>query len=97
MTKDLFSTAEKAENLSARQKKILFRAWHRGTREADLLMGRFADAFIPQASEADQDAFEAILAENDPDIYDWVTGRLPLPANDTVLGRMIEFYKVEKL
>ena len=95
MTKDLFSTSDTG-NLSARQKKILFRAWHRGTREADLLMGRFADSFVPHASEDDLGLFEDVLNETDPDIYDWVTGRLPLPANDfnCILHAMIAFYKV---
>ena len=60
---------------SIRRRKLKFRAWHRGTREMDLLMGRFADAHL-DAFGADQlDRFEALLAENDPDIYDWVTGR----------------------
>ena len=81
--------------LNTRQKKLLFRAWHRGTREADLLMGRFAEAYVPTASEADLDLFEALLNETDPDIYDWVTGRLEIPANDAgpIVQRLKEFYK----
>ncbi|MCC6466832.1 MAG: succinate dehydrogenase assembly factor 2 [Alphaproteobacteria bacterium] len=60
---------------SIRRRKLKFRAWHRGTREMDLLMGRFADAHL-DAFGADQlDRFEALLGESDPDIYDWVTGR----------------------
>jgi len=77
--------------LETRQKKLLFRAWHRGTREADLLMGRFAEALVPQAHEDELATFEKLLQETDPDIYDWVTGRLPVPAND--LGPMIQKLK----
>jgi antitoxin CptB len=70
-----------------RRRKLRFRAWHRGTRELDLLLGRFADAHI-NALGADQlDRFEALLSESDPDIYDWVTGRRDPPAsqaNDVV-------------
>lgn len=59
----------------------MFRAWHRGTREADLLLGRFADAHVPGFDAAQLDRFEALLTESDPDIYDWVTGRLSPPAD----------------
>lgn len=94
MKNDLFSTPE---NLSDRGKKNLFRAWHRGTREADLLMGRFADVFLPKATDADLDQFEALLSETDPDIYDWITGRLSLPdaVFRPVLEQMIAFYQVQ--
>jgi antitoxin CptB len=63
-----------------RRRRLLFRAWHRGTREADLLLGRFADAHVPGFDTAQLDGFEALLTESDPDIYDWVTGRQSPPA-----------------
>jgi antitoxin CptB len=66
-------------NLTDRQKKLLFRAWHRGTREADLMVGRFAQIYVPTLDEAGMDIFEEFLDENDPDIFDWVTGKTPLP------------------
>jgi len=62
-----------------RRRRLLFRAWHRGTREADLLLGRFAEAHLPGFDAAQLDGFEALLTEADPDIYDWVTGRLAPP------------------
>jgi antitoxin CptB len=68
-----------SQNLTSRQKKLLFRAWHRGTREADLMMGRFAQDHIGQCDEAQLDIFEDFLDESDADIFDWVTGRLALP------------------
>jgi antitoxin CptB len=75
------------EATAARRRKLRFRAWHRGTREADLLLGRFADAHL-DAFGADQlDRFDALLNESDPDIYDWVTSRQDPPAahaNDVV-------------
>ena len=71
-----------------RRRKLRFRSWHRGTREMDLLLGRFADVHL-DAFGADQlDRFEALLSESDPDIYEWVTGRREPPAsqaNDVVM------------
>jgi len=58
----------------------MFRAWHRGTREADLLLGRFAEAHVPGLDADLLGQFEALLTESDPDIYDWVTERQAAPA-----------------
>lgn len=82
--------------LSATRKKLSFRAWHRGTREADLLMGRFADAFLPGCSDSEEAEFAKLLEETDPDIYDWITGRIPLPQKsfDPLLQAMIDFYRL---
>lgn len=62
-----------------RLKKIGFRAWHRGFREADLILGAFADLRLPTMGGAELDAFEALLEEADHDIYDWIVGRTPTP------------------
>lgn len=62
-----------------RLKKIGFRAWHRGFREADLILGAFADLRLPTMGTAELDSFEALLEQEDHDIYDWIVGRLPTP------------------
>jgi antitoxin CptB len=78
---------------AARRRKLTFRAWHRGTRESDLLLGRFADAHVPSFDAGQLDRFEALLGESDPDIYDWVTGRqAPPPAfENDVVGLLLKF------
>jgi len=68
-----------SQTLTTRQKKLLFRAWHRGTREADLMMGRYAEANIAGWDEPHLDLFEEFLDESDADIFDWVTGKMELP------------------
>lgn len=80
--------------LTARQKKLLFRAWHRGTREADLMVGRYAEAHIAEWGEETLDMFEEFLDEADADIFDWVTGRQELPVLPCriFLSQMQEFY-----
>lgn len=60
-------------------KRLRFLAWHRGTREADLVLGRFIDR-CGEGLSADEVAFlEALLNEADQDILAWVTGAAPVP------------------
>ncbi len=73
-----------------RRKRLVFRAWHRGMREMDLIMGRFADRHATALTDAEVDAFEALMEAPDPEIFLWVTGSAPTPANyDTALLRRI--------
>ena len=62
-----------------RRKRLLFRSWHRGTRESDLILGRFADVYIAGFDETHLDRFEALLDCADADIFDWVSGRTAPP------------------
>jgi antitoxin CptB len=62
-----------------RLKKLRFRAWHRGFREADLILGPFADARLGAFSDADLDAFEALIDQPDPDLYGWIIGQAEAP------------------
>lgn len=84
-------------DLNDRQKKLLFRAWHRGTREMDIMYGRFAETHIGEWDELYLDLFEDMLDENDPDIYDWVIGRTELPMLPIrpLLEQMRHFYAVQ--
>ena len=76
-----------------RRKRLLFRSWHRGTRESDLILGRFADAHLARFDEAQLDHYEALLDCADADIFDWVSGRIaPPPEHDhDVTRRLISF------
>ncbi|TCT00994.1 succinate dehydrogenase assembly factor 2 [Aquabacter spiritensis] len=77
--------------LDLRRRRILFRAWHRGTREMDLLMGRFADAQIDQLSEAEVAEFETLIEVQDPDLFGWISGSLDVPADmDTPVFRKLK-------
>lgn len=69
------------EELQNWRKRLMFRSWHRGTREMDLLMGTFADRNVPGFAEAELTAYEALLETPDPDLYNWVAGVEPPPAN----------------
>lgn len=63
-----------------RLKRLRFRAWHRGTREADYMMGCFFDRFHTDWDEADIAWFEALLDRDDADVLDWVLGKAEVPA-----------------
>jgi antitoxin CptB len=66
-----------------RCKRLLFRCWHRGTREMDLILGRFADAEIANLSDGELTELERLLEANDPDLYAAITGDKVLPADVT--------------
>jgi antitoxin CptB len=86
------STRSSAD-LDVRRRRNLFRAWHRGIREMDLIMGRFADAEIGMLSEEDLTAFERLIEVPDRDLYRWITGEDEAPADyDTPLFRRLKAF-----
>ncbi len=62
-----------------RRKRLMFRSWHRGTRESDLILGRFAEAHLAGFDRAQLDRYEALLECADADLFDWVTGQASPP------------------
>ena len=69
----------------ARLKRLRMRAWRRGTKEMDLVMGPYADARLAGMDEATLAAFDALQAENDQDLMQWVLGQVPPPAAHAAL------------
>lgn len=73
-----------------RRRRLSFRASHRGMKEMDLILGRFADAHLAGFDAAEIEAFETIVALPDVDLYQWLTGRAAVPATyDTPMLRRI--------
>jgi antitoxin CptB len=86
-------TTRSSEGLDARRRRLLYRSWHRGTREMDLIMGRFADAAIGTLSEAELDAFERLSDVPEPDLYAWITDKRPVASeHDTELFRRLRAF-----
>jgi antitoxin CptB len=85
---DMTGTTRSSGGLDERRKRLLFRCWHRGTREMDLILGRFADAEIGNLSDAELTELERLIEVNDPDLYAAVTGDKVLPAD--VAGALFE-------
>jgi antitoxin CptB len=67
-----------SDGLDDRRKRLLFRCWHRGTREMDLILGRFADAEIAGLTEEELAQLEHLIEVPDPDLYAAVSGNAQL-------------------
>ena len=82
------------DTLAIRRRKLKFRSWHRGMREMDLIMGRFADAFIDRMAPAELDDFERLMEVPDPELLAWVIGQSRPPANhdSPMLQRLRAFH-----
>jgi len=87
-------TERSSEGLDARRRKLLFRAWRRGVREMDLIVGRFADAHIDKFDAAGLDDFERLIEAGNSELYAWVVGTQNAPADhDTaVLAQLKAFH-----
>lgn len=66
-------------DFETRKRRLRYRAWHRGTKEADLLVGGFTDRHFDRLDEAGLAWFEALIEENDVDIMAWAIGKQPPP------------------
>jgi antitoxin CptB len=77
-----------SDGLDARRRKLLFRSWHRGMREMDLIMGGFADARVAELNERDLAEFERLIDVPDRDLLAWITGEEAVPPDfDSALLR----------
>ncbi len=61
------------------RKRLLFRSWHRGSRELDLILGGFAERHLAALDRDQLDRYGRLLENSDPDIYDWLIGSAPWP------------------
>lgn len=68
------------ETPEARLKRMKMRSWRRGTKEMDLILGPYADAMLAEMAPAALDLYDRLLEENDQDLYPWVSGTQPCPA-----------------
>ena len=88
--KTMTGSTETSADLDTRRRKILFRAWHRGMREMDLILGSFADDVLRAMPEGELDALEALMAEDDRDLFKWIMGEVPVPPQkDTPMYRRV--------
>jgi antitoxin CptB len=79
-----------SDGLDERRRRLLFRSWHRGTREADLIMGRFADAHIGALTDAELDEYEHLLGAPEAELLAWLTGADAVPPqHDTAMFRRV--------
>jgi len=90
-------TARSSEGLDIRRRKLLFRAWHRGLREVDLILGRFADSHIEQLDEASLSEFESLMNVPDGELLAWLTGEADVPPlHDGPLFRRLRAFQANQ-
>lgn len=79
--------------IEAFRRQLQFRSWHRGTREMDLLLGRFADRTLPTLEAKGLEVYARFLEETDPDLYDFYCGRLENDAFPSLLHELLERFR----
>lgn len=86
-------TLLKAADLDARRRQILFRSWHRGMREMDLLMGAFADAYLTALTDEELSQFEKMINYPDADLFRWFKKEeeVPLEYDMPLLRKFLSF------
>lgn len=91
---------DKEESIEIRKKRLKFRSWHRGIKEADILLGSFADKFLEQLTSSQLDTYENILREPDSDLVAWITGDKPVPehydSDVMTMLKSIDYIKILK-
>jgi antitoxin CptB len=71
---DFISCSSQSKQRDIRCRRLLFRCWHRGTQESDLILGSFAEASLGTLDGDQLGRFEALLDCTDPDLFDWIFG-----------------------
>ncbi|MBL6431582.1 MAG: succinate dehydrogenase assembly factor 2 [Alphaproteobacteria bacterium] len=79
----------------ARRKRMLYRCQHRGMKEMDILLGNYAKAHLQALGDDDLDTLEQLMDVPDQDLFSWMIGSVPVPANyDTPIYRaIVEFQR----
>jgi len=91
-----FALPDNPGPMDDRRKKLKFRAWRRGFREIDLILGGFADRRLAGLDESGVDAFERLLDAQDQDVYAWITEQAPPPPeHDTLTLALIRAFRFE--
>ena len=75
------------------RKKLTYRAKHRGIREMDIILGGFADKYLPGFDQGQLNDFENILSQNDLDLYDWLNDRQNIDMDNNILAILYDFYQ----
>jgi antitoxin CptB len=82
------------EPIEIRRKRLIHRSRYTGMKETDLLLGAFAQRHVPGFDAAQLDEYELLLQETDSDLFDWATGRAPVPERcQTAVMRLLQNFK----
>jgi succinate dehydrogenase flavin-adding protein (antitoxin of CptAB toxin-antitoxin module) len=83
------------ETIEVRRKRLIHRSRYTGMKETDLVLGRFAQRYLPGFDAGQLDHYERLLAEPDPAIFAWISGQEPVPEahqNDVMI--LLQNFKI---
>ncbi|VAW19358.1 Succinate dehydrogenase flavin-adding protein, antitoxin of CptAB toxin-antitoxin [hydrothermal vent metagenome] len=85
---------QNATELNSARKRALYRAWHRGTKELDLILGRYCEAHIDKFDDGELALFEKLMENEETDLQAWLMGQVEIPSNDQgkMLSRIRNFH-----
>jgi len=84
------------ETHDIRVKRLIYRSRYTGTKETDILLGSFAARHLAELEESLLDEYEALIENSDPDLYMWMSGRKPVPAEwDGEIMRLLKTFKID--
>jgi antitoxin CptB len=86
------------EDVDTRRRRAAYRAWHRGTKEMDLMLGRFADSALAAMPLETLVRFERLLAMPDPDLHEMLLNSTPAAGPDTLadlIGQVRAFHGLD--
>jgi succinate dehydrogenase flavin-adding protein (antitoxin of CptAB toxin-antitoxin module) len=88
-------SAGMSESIEERRKRLIHRSRYTGMKETDILLGSFALQHVPRFSDAELDIYERLLSEQDPDIFDWATGKtMPPEDHNTPILKLLMNHRV---
>jgi antitoxin CptB len=91
------SCSSQGEQRVIRCRRLLFRCWHRGTQESDVILGSFAETFLESLDSSQLSRFEALLDCTDPDLFDWIFGvSNPPPEHDHDVMQLLRSFCIER-
>jgi antitoxin CptB len=73
------------ETREAMVKRMRMRSMRRGIKEMDLILSAFSDVHLAEMTDPELALYDALLAENDHDIYGWIGGQIAVPETYTAL------------
>lgn len=87
-----------SEEIENTRKRLIFRSWHRGTKEMDLILGSFANLHVPDFSGEELELYDKLLQIPDPDLYNWISGRESVPAEEQspVMDQLLEHHYAKR-
>lgn len=82
------------ESRDVRIKRLRYRSTYTGTKETDVFLSQFATQHLAELSDELLDQYEALIENSDPDLFMWISGRIPVPPEwDTAVMALLKDFR----